>query len=711
MSAGNPAPNSNVDKGGFKVSHDRPSIKLTQKGWVLSWNNKSVTIMDDILGLKNPETIKESLNLPSPAEAWKLKTLALSEWWPEDLDEFRNLFPTVVGEDENVKLMGLAILTIKLRNPKERVWGALLEAANSAGKSNLAEAFLAPFRLINLVEEFTRVTEAFYERQGSIDRKILYLQEVRNAPAAIHISMSEGLVRVGLVDRDESGRLKPTELLLHGTPFLVATTTNWRGNADLLHRTIKITLDESAQQTYRIAEFKARLDMDFEFKRAFERFTKGCQKILVRLWKALPENIDVIIPFFDLIVEKLRQELGENVDVKLRRDIVKLAAFIKGHAILSINKRPRFKTKLEDGQETTVIVATPEDFEAVLPLLRSAFKATIAGISEKEIKVLEALEEIEKSKQEGPIFATYRELAKMTGIPSSTIRLIMIPRLENLGLVIVDRETRPHQIERTRRAITEVGLTFSEEERKLMAERVEEVVNRLLSRGYATTHEKIRLEIGKTEEIEAGERVVTPTTQGEGVILEKERGEAVSEKSSKSSLGVETILVAIPLKSGGHRFGRLLLEPLEFEIELNDDVIPLLGGDRYNKLLDDLKALYGAENVTVDGSRIHVNKNISGEQVTFLVDRLARIFQVSLKKKEVQESRKVEAGKGRKPKAKPTKTKIAFLCEDCFLTKKREGKIVETRGKPAGLEVCENCGRSLAEYVVILEDEGGGEDE
>ena len=471
---------SDVVKAGFKVD-DQPTLKLTGRGWVLHWNGKSVTIFDDILGLKNLELIKEAFGLPSLGEAWKLKTLALSEWWPEDLDEFRNLFPTVVGEDDNVKMAALAKLTVKLRNANERIWGELIEAKNSAGKSNFAKAFLDAFSLLGLVEEFTRITEAFYERQKNVDRKFIYLQEAQNTPTAVHISMSEGFIRIGIVDRDERGRLRPTEITTLGTPYLVATTTNWRGNPDLIHRTIIITLDESAEQTYRIAEFKARLDMDFEFKRAFERFTKGCQKILAKLWQAIPENIDVVIPFFDLIVEKLKQELQDNVDVKLRRDIVKLAAFIKGHAILMMNKRPRFRASLEDGREVTVIIATPEDLEAVLPLLRTAFKTTIAGISDKELTVLKALEEIENGRGEGLGYATYRELARITKIPSSTIRLVIIPRLENLGLVIVDRESRPHRIERTKRAITEVALAFSEEEKRLMNERVEEAVKRLAS--------------------------------------------------------------------------------------------------------------------------------------------------------------------------------------------------------------------------------------
>ena len=150
--------------------------------------------------------------------------------------------------------------------------------------------------------------------------------------------------------------------------------------------------------------------------------------------------------------------------------------------------------------------------------------------------------------------------------------------------------------------------------------------------------------------------------------------------------------------------------PLEFEIEFENNVPQLLGESRWSKLVEDLQALYG-DAVKVKGTSVHVARNISGDEVTFLVNRLKSIVETALREKEAQESRKVEAKKERKPEAKPTKTKIAFLCEDCFLTKKREGKIVEIRGKPAGLEVCENCGRSLAEYVVILKDEGGGEDE
>ena len=693
---------------------DEPKLKLTKEGWVLSWKGKELTIFDDILGLRQ-QTIKEAFDLPSGIEGWKVKNIALENWWPESFNEFRNLFSSVVGEDGNVTLMGLALLTMKLRNPEERIWGVLIEGSNSAGKSNFVKAFLGAFRSLGIVEEFTRVTSAFFERQQNVDRKILYLQEAASTPSPIHISMSEGLVRVGLVDRDESGRLKPTEILVIGTPFLVATTTAWRGNPDLIHRIIRITLDESPQQTFRIAEFKAKLEVDHQYKLAFERFVKGCQKILGKLWEAIPEDIDVIIPFFDIVVEKLRQELGDNVDVKLRRDITKLSAFIKASAILSMNKRPKFKTGTPEDGPTMVVVATPEDLEAVLPLLRTAFKATIAGVSEREMKVLKALEELEASKEEGPAFATYRELARVTGIPSSTIRLIVIPKLEQLGLVIVDRESRPHMIERTKRPIAEVALNFSEEEKKLMKTKVREAIERLLSQGYATTQEEIRLEIGKTEEIEAGERVVTPTTQGEGVISEKERGEGVSQNSSKSKAGeAETErasfgIVAIPIMAASQRLGRLLIAPLDFQIEFEKRVAQLLGEDRWRKLVEDLRSLYG-DAVRVEGDKIHVDKNIAGEEVTILIERLKDILETALKEREPQEHRETEEREEHKPKTKTIRTKIAFLCEECFQAKKREGKVLEDRGKPSGLSVCEICCKNLAEHVVVLiEEEEGGE--
>ncbi|MEM2026032.1 MAG: hypothetical protein QXW94_07055, partial [Desulfurococcaceae archaeon] len=193
------------------------------------------------------------------------------------MDEVRRLFPRIVGEDDNVKLMILALFSLKLREPSERLMGVIIEASNSAGKSYLAREILKPLRPLDLVLEFTRMTGAFLERKFSgqnLDRKILFMQELNGAPAQLHLTLSEGRLHVGITERVD-GHFEPIEIVCEGQPFLILTTPSWNGSPDLIHRCIMINLDESPEQTKRIIALQARLNSDLVFRDAFEKFAEG----------------------------------------------------------------------------------------------------------------------------------------------------------------------------------------------------------------------------------------------------------------------------------------------------------------------------------------------------------------------------------------------------------------------------------------------------
>ncbi|MEM3647317.1 MAG: hypothetical protein QW334_04130, partial [Thermofilum sp.] len=223
-----------------------------------------------------------------------------------------------MGEDDNVKLMILALFSLKLRDPSERLMGVIIEASNSAGKSHLAREILRPLRPLDLVLEFTRMTGAYLERKfngQNLDRKILFMQEMNGAPAQLHLALSEGKLYVGLVEKFD-GHFQPVEIECEGQPFLILTTPSWNGSQDLIHRCVVINLDESPEQTKRIIALQKRLNSDLVFRDAFERFAAGCEKMLRRLWEEAPENVRVVIPYLPLVEEKLK--CCEGLDIKTR---------------------------------------------------------------------------------------------------------------------------------------------------------------------------------------------------------------------------------------------------------------------------------------------------------------------------------------------------------------------------------------------------------
>ena len=453
-------------------------VELVQEGWVIYYNGRRVILFDDILSVESNIELGEKLGL-DPMKAWSLKDQLLEKWSPS-LDEVRYLFPLIIGEDDNVKLAILALLSLKLKNSSERVMGILIEGSNSAGKSYFSRQILEPLK--DLVIEFSRITGAYLERamaEKNLDRAILFLQELDEAPYQLHLSLSEGKLRVGVTEK-VNGKFEPIVIEAQGQPFFWATSLGWRGDPDLIHRILTITLDESIEQTRRITEFQAKLSSDLLFRMRMERFARGCVKIFRRLWDSAPDNCIVIIPFLELIQKELTK--SDNLSVKFRRDFNKLISLIKACAIL--NHRNRVEINL-NGE--TIIIAAFEDFLEVYKLMRAALQPTLTGLNEKDLKVLTALKEFDD--ELGAV--TYSALSKKTGIPSSTIRHHIAPKLENLGFITIDRESRPHKIELLRDGPREMldnieGLKDKAE--KLISDAMACLLS--LSDGQSTTRER-----------------------------------------------------------------------------------------------------------------------------------------------------------------------------------------------------------------------------
>ncbi|MEM3921311.1 MAG: hypothetical protein QXG25_00270 [Nitrososphaerota archaeon] len=510
----------------------RPSkaaLSLEPDGWVLRLlpDGGEIRYTGDLLSDEFNRWLAEKLGIP-PGEAWKLKEKDIDQWWPRNLDEVRRLFPNIVGEDDNVKLLILALFSLKLRNPSDRLMGVIIEASNSAGKSHIAREILKPLRPLNLVLEFTRMTGAYLERKfngQNLDRKILFMQEMSGAPAQLHLALSEGKLHIGLVERVD-GHFEPMEITCEGQPFLVLTTTGWNGSQDLLHRCITINLDESPEQTKRIIEFQSRLNSDLAFRDAFEKFAAGCEKMFRKLWEKTPENVRVVIPYLPLVEERLR--CSDSLDVRARRDFSKLTSLIRSSAIVFYRSRPLL-VKEENGLRDMVIVATIEDLENVLPLVDSGMRQILSNVSGKEQQVLEAMKGSDME------LFTYSELAKLTGIPSSTLRHLIIPRLEAKGYVIVDRETRPHRIELAKRDYSIPSLCIDPAEAE---KRIRKCLDSLVSRGYTICHchnDGRSPEMASDGQKEPGGLAAVKIANPAGVFSESEPDSGFSEKEPESS--------------------------------------------------------------------------------------------------------------------------------------------------------------------------------
>jgi len=494
-------------------------ITLTPEGWLIEYGGKRVIIFDDIRGLNCNVELAQALGV-DPPKAWAIKEQLLSKWNPS-LDEVRYLFPTIVGEDDNVKLASLSLFTLKLKDPGERLMGVIVEGINSVGKSHFSKKILKPLQMEQVgpepndtrVIEFTRMTGAFLERalaNKNLDRRILFMQEISNAPYQLHLTLSEGKLKIGIVERQD-GEFRPVEIEAQGQPFLWATSVEWHGSPDLIHRCIVLSMDESIEQTREITAFQAKLSSDLFFRKRMEEFEKGCIKIFLELWRSAPDNCVVIIPYLELIQKELTKT--DDLSVKFRRDFNKLVSLIKGCAILNHKNR----VKLNPNGET-VIIASFEDFLEVYRLMKAALQPTLTGLNEKDLKVLEAIKKLEASMT----LPTYSALSKETGIPVSTIRLTIADKLEALGFIAINRETRPYHIELVKGPPP--GMLDGLERLREDAEKlIKDAVARLTSISSCSfTRFEKSSEKASISEKEPGGRVVCLTTHDLGFSGQKE---------------------------------------------------------------------------------------------------------------------------------------------------------------------------------------------
>jgi DNA-binding transcriptional ArsR family regulator len=434
------------------------SLTLTPDGWRITYSNKIALIFDNILLPEVDEEIARQLGI-DVGRARILKHRLLSAWFPRNLDEYRLLFPTVKGEDYNVKALILAWFSHKLRNWRDRIQAVILQGANSSGKSHLARAtVIEPFKTHvqqkpakrttdgngeaaaneEVVYEVTDITLSYFKRKFAntdFDRKILFLQQSESLGLELALMVSE----TGLTfcySEFQDGKWVPVEARITGHPLLICTAVNFRGPPDWDHRFLTLFTDESPELTIQVMDFAARQAMDFEFREKLSRFQEGCWAVLRMIWQLIPENLDVVVPYADLLRQSIKFDLDST---KPRRDFLKLLALIYASAILHYPFRPKIQ---HNGR--VILVATEEDLKELLPVLGQVLKQTITGLSKKHEQIINFLRKWKEERKTEPVLTwpTAKEIAEKLGMNPNTLRNHDLPHLVRKGYVYVEKDGR-----------------------------------------------------------------------------------------------------------------------------------------------------------------------------------------------------------------------------------------------------------------------------
>jgi len=233
----------------------------------------------------------------------------------------------LVGETTNKQLAYLAATSRLLDQPL----AVVVQASSAAGKTALMDAVLGCMPEES-TRQFTTLSEkALYYLQGvPLPHTILGIRETDGMEAAAYhlkILQSDGVLTQWVPQKDEAtGQLVTTEFRVDGPVMLFLTTTAADDDLDpeLLNRCLKLSVDESPEQTARILDLQRALEAGGReaarrSRRAIQATHQNAQRLL--------ERLEVRNPF----APQLTFAAGQ---ARLRRDHAKYLALIRAVALL-----------------------------------------------------------------------------------------------------------------------------------------------------------------------------------------------------------------------------------------------------------------------------------------------------------------------------------------------------------------------------------------
>jgi hypothetical protein len=436
--------NPNNDASLKDLEDSEKKVELVEKGWLVKLDGEPIVVFHDPYSIEFGEELGKKLGV-SGSQLYTIQQNILgllSQWHPRTLQEYRMLFPLAVGEDENIETLLLSTFSMKLSNWRDRIGVVLIEGPNSSGKSTIAKTILQPFIEMGLVFEFTSMTPSYLSRKfegETLEKKIIFYQQAEDLPYQPSLLASEEGLTFGLCEM-ENGRWVPRDIKIQGHPLIIFTAVHFKRSLDWIHRALVLHTDEGEQQTRKVISFKSKITLDLDYKERLEAFSKGCRRVFKLIWSRIPDNLEVVIPYIDILEQNIKLKYEDS---KIRRDWDRLIGLLRASAIAFYPYRPKIK---HNGKE--IVVATDEDLKQIYPILLKTFRRSVTGLSEKHEQVLESLkrwnEEAENSNKEA--WPTIKDLAIYSNINYNYLRSHLLPDLEREGYIILDDSQRPKKV-------------------------------------------------------------------------------------------------------------------------------------------------------------------------------------------------------------------------------------------------------------------------
>ena len=382
----------------------------------------------------------------------------------------------IIGEENNIKLLWCACLSKDL--PRDFRSSIIITSQSSAGKSTLVNNVLKPFE--DDVLDYTDFTEAFLKRSiDNLNGKIFKVEQMEKTNDKKQISMfsfkfllSEGKIKVGLIDKNDKGKNEPKIHEVRGIPVFISTSTNYNIDPETQNRTFLMQVDESEGQTKKITSYVLQkygslklndkwiqnLEELKRYTESYKEFAHQVRDIAIPFWKTL----DQIIPTSNLTIRR---------DLEKILNLACVLAFIHfpNRVKIANNDGENFITdqwgKTEKNYTYTLIVE-PCDFKEALKIGSQTIKQTLNKLNQSSMDIYERLVKLSADHEDG---ISIKEIAKETGYSTNRARELL-NQLLNSGHATRERSsTREFLYSPTEKRfenITTKDIVFSDQDLK-----------------------------------------------------------------------------------------------------------------------------------------------------------------------------------------------------------------------------------------------------
>lgn len=388
--------------------------------------------------LSRKETASNKEQLPAMTEAEQEAALAFLKA-PDLLEQILKDFESIglVGEETN-KLVGyLVSISRKLEDPL----GALIQSSSAAGKTALMDAVLA----LTPPEDYQRWTTIsekalYYAEENQLRHKVLAFAEdegAESADYALKNLLSDKFLKIATAVKDpNSGEFKMQDKEVYGPASMLVTTTAAEINEELLNRFIRLTVEESREQTALIHQ-----------KQRHAKTLAGLrEKELRELVKQKHHNAQRLLrPLY--ILNPYEEQLTFMTDyLRNRRDNAKYLTLIEAVTLLQQYQRPLKQIEIE-GKVIEYLEVTPEDIAVANRLANEVFGRCLDELAPQTRRLLELLREMvgelmaARGLEQAEILFTRRQVRERFLWSDSQLKT-HLKRLDDLEYLRVHQEGR-----------------------------------------------------------------------------------------------------------------------------------------------------------------------------------------------------------------------------------------------------------------------------